>query len=285
MAPVTPGQAAVPPVPTPIRRDRMRHEKCSASFSIIHSVHNRRVSPSGSSAAGGEGHGGWLQHPEFESGLLTHPLGSPRGGPDELDAHVVDPGDGADCGLDLPRQAGCEGASRGREGHLDIDDAALLDDQLVDQAEFNEIHRDLRIPNGLQRLQYRTHQSRVVFAPLRALDIRLGSGWVRIEVERISVHLFYSVFTVAPGLFSAASSACHDNVAHLTRAGYAFTPVNGSSRSISSANGSGRSGPGSPPVARAWNCANRARASATVLPFSTSVISDAAAVEIAQPRP
>jgi hypothetical protein len=63
-----------------------------------------------------------------------------------------------------------------------------------------------------------------------------------------------------------------------------LTPVNGSSRSSSAASGSD-SGDTSPPVIRARKCVNNSRASETVLPFSASVISEAAAVEIAQPRP
>src|SRR5947199_14430 len=133
--------------------------------------------------------------PEFEPGFLAHAVAVPGRGPDQLDPRLCHAGDTADRGLDLARHALRDRAGRGRQRHLDIDDAALLDVQLVAQPEIDEVDRDLRVADGLPRLQPRLQ------------------------------------------------------------------------------------------VTRAWNCANSFFASWMLLPFSTSVISEAAAVEIAQPRP
>ena len=54
--------------------------------------------------------------------------------------------------------------------HLDKDDAALLDQQLIDQSEIDDVDRDFRVADGLQRLEHRLQQLGIVFA-LRPLDV------------------------------------------------------------------------------------------------------------------
>ena len=60
--------------------------------------------------------------------------------------------------------------------HLDINSTALLDDELVDQPELDEVHRDFRVADGLQGFQHRPHQRQIVFASLGSLDFVIGAG-------------------------------------------------------------------------------------------------------------
>ena len=89
----------------------------------------------------------------------------------------------------------------------------------------------------------------------------------------------YSVETASPRFSSAACSVCQGKVAHFTRTGKSRTPSKAASLSRLS------SGSSSLPVRRRWKDSNSALASATVLPFTASVISEAEAMEMAHPRP
>src|SRR5690606_24293001 len=90
----------------------------------------------------------------------------------------------------------------------------------------------------------------------------------------------YSVL-VSSWRSSAPISACHDNVAHLMREEYSFTPSNSLSlpRWFSCVSGS-RS-----PFTISWNSPKSSLASLTGLPFNCVVISDELALEMAQPLP
>src|SRR5262249_39375060 len=97
--------------------------------------------------------------------------------------------------------------------------------------------------------------------------------------ERGDDLLFHSVVTVSAELLvSADFNVCQARVAHLTRAGYSRTPPKTRSfpRSLVA---------GTSVVSRSWKRSIVCRASSRVLPFRVSVISEADAVEIAQPDP
>src|SRR5271169_2979203 len=138
---------------------------------------------------GWPGPGGPSQHAELEPRLLGHSLRTPRWRPDELDPNIIDAGNGPDRRFDLARHARGDRASGCRQCHFDINCTAPLDDQLVDQTELDEIHRDFRIPDGLQRGEHRGHQRQVVLASFRSLDLVIGGGCVRRKIERIAIHL------------------------------------------------------------------------------------------------
>src|SRR4051794_14221370 len=78
----------------------------------------------------------------------------------------------------------------------------------------------------------------------------------------------------------AALRACHARLAHLTRTGYADTPLNAISFPRSSASAGGNE-----PVTRRWNLWNRASASLRVFPEIAVVIKEAEAREMAHPAP
>src|SRR3954465_14766001 len=90
----------------------------------------------------------------------------------------------------------------------------------------------------------------------------------------------HSVETTAFGCSMAAFSACHARLAHLTRTGYADTPLNAISFPKSSVFPGGKL-----PVTRRWNFLNRTSASSRVFPAMAVVMRDAEAREIAQPAP
>src|SRR5207237_1940212 len=78
-------------------------------------------------------------------------------------------------------------AGRRRQGHLDKNDAALLDDELVDQPELDDVDRDFRVAHGLERLEHRFEERGIVFA-LRPFDVRgLRRRWLRAEIEVIAL--------------------------------------------------------------------------------------------------
>src|SRR5947208_746239 len=89
----------------------------------------------------------------------------------------------------------------------------------------------------------------------------------------------YSVDTTSPRASAAARSAYHASVAHLTRTGNWRTPASTESLPRSSTGASGDA------VTVRWKRSNSASASATVFPFTLSVMSDADAFEMAQPDP
>src|SRR5438067_13919166 len=86
-----------------------------------------------------------LQQAEFELGFLAHAVAIPGRRPYQLDADLVDPRDRQSGLLDLARHALRDRTGRRRQGHLDKDDAALLDDEFVDQAELDDVDRDFRV--------------------------------------------------------------------------------------------------------------------------------------------
>src|SRR6185437_7308136 len=109
------------------------------------------------------------------------------------------------------------------QGHLDIDDAVFVGDELVDEAELDDVHGNVRIVHRAHRLEHALGQSRVVLARGRTLDLLARRHLVAMtKIERIlACHDRYSVLTVAPTspALSAASKARQARVAHLTRAG------------------------------------------------------------------
>ena len=96
-----------------------------------------------------------------------------------------------------------------------------------------------------------------------------------------SVMARYSVETTSCSAFMAAFIVCHARLAHFTRIGYSRTPE--STASLPSASISTSEVAGA--VSIVWNFSKNASASRTVLPFSSSVIIDAEAFEMAQPVP
>src|SRR5450631_629730 len=90
-------------------------------------------------------------------------------------------------------------------------------------------------------------------------------------------NLLYSVETDSFFPSRAAISVCQAREAHLTRTGNSHTPEKTSSLS--------RPSELPVPVTIAWNLAKSASMSAFDLPLTASLMSDADAVEIAQPAP
>src|SRR4029450_11375349 len=89
----------------------------------------------------------------------------------------------------------------------------------------------------------------------------------------------HSVETTVSGDAAAARSAYHASVAHFTRIGNWRTPASTDSFPTSP------TGLSIEEVTMRWKRSNSALTSSTVLPLTTSVISDADAFEIAQPDP
>src|SRR5574340_1182879 len=93
-----------------------------------------------------------------------------------------------------------------------------------------------------------------------------------------SSHARYSVDAASALPSSALCSVCHTSVAHLTRAGNSLTPDSTSSLPTSTASASAS-------TSMAWNDWNNCSTSSILRPLTASVMSDADAVEMAQPRP
>src|SRR5882672_6274579 len=89
----------------------------------------------------------------------------------------------------------------------------------------------------------------------------------------------YSVETISSRAAAAARNVSHGSVAHLTRTGNRRTPANADSTPRSTSDTS------SGAVIMFWKRSNSRSASSTVLPLTLSVISDADALAIAQPKP
>src|SRR5207244_9075981 len=89
-----------------------------------------------------------LQQAEFELGFLAHAVAVPGRRPYQLDADLVDPRHRQSGLLDLAWHALRDRTGRRRQGHLDKDDAALFDDELVDQAELDGVDREFRGAHG-----------------------------------------------------------------------------------------------------------------------------------------
>src|SRR5690349_15907551 len=102
--------------------------------------------------------------------------------------------------------------------------------------------------------------------PSKRNDTRLAQDWKRKDVHDLG-----------PLSFNASRAACQDSVAHLMRAGNAWTPAN----AASSLNSSGVC----PVLTISWKSLNSSPASVAVFPFNCVVIKDAEACEIAQPEP
>src|SRR2546430_44843 len=75
-------------------------------------------------------------------------------------------------------------AGRRRQRHLDIDGAIALDDELVDQAEIDEVYRQLGIAHRLQRFEDPRLERAVLVAFGWALDVAFGRP-PRHEVEEV----------------------------------------------------------------------------------------------------
>src|SRR5216683_654423 len=94
-----------------------------------------------------------LKQPELEPRFLAHAVLCPWWRPYQLDADLADTRYGADRLLDLAGQRAGDRAGRRRQRHLDIDGTVALDDELVDEAEIDEIDRQLGVAHRLQRCE------------------------------------------------------------------------------------------------------------------------------------
>src|SRR5512132_1004444 len=214
-----------------------------------------------------------LHNSEFEARRLRHERRIPRRIPDQLDLGVGDALDGAQLGLDLAGDDARHRAARRGQSHLDSNDAVVGDVDVVDQAEFIDTHRNLRIVDAAQHILH----------PLRQRAPGGGDIGATFRKPRHSAVLAHSVLTGAVARSSAATSVCHGRVAHLTRIGNSRTPSN--TASLSSPDSAPAAAASSLAVMPTWKRSNMARSSASLLPLTASVIRDADAIEIAQPAP
>src|ERR1700680_4570122 len=245
--------------------------------------------------------------PELKACRFRHHRRIPDRIPDHLDLGPGDPGHALDLVPHLSRQRAGDRTAGGGQGHLDLHPPAGLDVEVVDQSHLVDVDRDLRVVDGLQRLDDAVLESRLGAA-------RLGGGrrgvlqrsalqrcvlqrcvlqrCVRFCCHDVSFQLRQPRPAVALPAASADCRACQARVAHLTRIGYSPTPAKAASLPSSSAPPPAVSAPprvepppSGAPVTRAWKRSKRCRVSSSDLPRSASVIIEAEAVEMAQPTP
>jgi HEAT repeat protein len=210
-----------------------------------------------------------VENPKLKPRRLGHAFHVPRRIPHDLKFDVCHAWDGLDRGLRLHRQNLRDGACGRRKRHVDIDAAVVFDINAVDEAHLVDIDGDLRVVDRLQSDDDLLFDLRYAHQPC--------------EVGFFG-HAFAPSYSVVTGscLFSiAAFSVCQQSVAHFTRIGYSLTPWKAMSLPMS--------GPSSVasalPKTSSWNTSNSSATSPRGFPLSASVISDADAVEMAQPTP
>src|SRR6266851_5859926 len=128
-----------------------------------------------------------LHQPELELGFLAHAVLGPGWRPHQFDARVLHARHGRYRLLHLSRQRAGDRAGGRRQGHLDVDRAVLVDEELVDEAEIDEGDGDLGIAHRLQRLDYFFLERRVACIGLRALDLVLVRRRLAAEIEEVLV--------------------------------------------------------------------------------------------------
>src|SRR5712692_6659375 len=187
---------------------------------------------------------------QFELGRFRHHVLRPRRVKHQVALDSTHTGDTPHLRFHLGRQGAGHGAARRGERHPDGNKTCLIHIDLIDEAKLIDVDRHLGVINRTEDLD--------------DLLPKLAGC--------------HSVDTASPAPRSAARNVCQASVAHFTRAGNSRTPEN--TTSLPRSFGNGRS-----VVRSSWNFASRVSASPTVLPFKTSVIKDAEAVEIAHPAP
>src|SRR5882672_3022927 len=228
-----------------------------------------------------------LYHTQRQLGSLRHPIAVPGRVPDQLNVYLSNRFNCFYGVLHHTRHTAGNRASRGRQGHLDANIAGRIDIDVIDEPKLVNIDRDFRIVDRMQGLHDPESQRfqfigserarRVCRRPLVGL-LRLFRHGRRILHHSLSS---LSVLTVC-ALFRAAMSVCQERVAHFTRIGYSRTPDKTVSLSSSPAAAPWQA---LLPVISSWKLSNSARASASLLPLTISVMSEAEAMEMAQPRP
>src|SRR5215468_7776675 len=227
-----------------------------------------------------------LYHTQRQLGSLGHAVAVPGRIPYQLDIDFPNGFNGPHGVLHHIWHGAGDRAAGGRQRHLDGHVAAGRDVDVVDEPELVDIHGNLGVIDRVQGLDH---------AKPQRLD-RIGIERPRRRRRFGLLHVFgpgrrflhdqsrssLSVLTFFCRLSSAAISVCQESVAHFTRIGYSRTPDSTVSLSSSPAAAPWQA---LLPVISPWKRSNSARASSSVLPLMISVISEAEAMEMAQPRP
>src|ERR1700688_3742096 len=192
------------------------------------------------------------EHSELKSCRFRHHRRVPDRVPDHLDLGPGDAGHALDPVLHLSRQRAGDRTAGGGQGHLDLHPPAGLDVEVVDQPHLVDVDGDLRIVDGLQRLDdavLDTRRGRVGPGGDRRRALR---GFVRFCCHDVSFQLRPASaqrppcarWLPDPGSSSSSASgsdagaapdaradckACQARVAHLTRIGYSPTPAKAAS--------------------------------------------------------
>src|ERR1051325_987267 len=133
------------------------------------------------------------------------------------------------------------------------------------------------------------HGARLLRRRGRVEIVQVGAAGEQREIRAIDFHApspgggsgpSRSVDTSLSLDASAECSACHARLAHFTRNGNLDTPPSARSEPRSPCSDSGSS-----PITSLWKRSNNFSASARLFPLTAAVISDADALEIAQPWP
>ena len=221
-------------------------------------------------------------HAEIEPRRLGHHARIPGRIPDEIELDALTP-------ATLRALLSTSGGSCSATGHIGEVSvmrtptcAGVVDVDVVDQAELVDVDGDLRVEDGAQRLDHAL-ADRVGAARRARSRLPLGRGRPRSCRSLVRfVHVAHSVVAGARLPCSAARSVCQASVAHFTRTGNSRTPAKHRELAELRVGGRRRRSAGHEPVEALEELLGLLDASC---PSRASVISDAEAVEIAQPRP
>src|SRR5712664_108253 len=116
-----------------------------------------------------------LDHPQLPARFLGHALWGPDGLVDDVDAGVLDAGEREQVVADVGHHVGCHRAAKGGQRHLHVD-PLRFDGDVVDQAEVDDVDRDLGVEGLAQHLDH-----------LLGLDRRVGRDLIR-RAQRYFTH-------------------------------------------------------------------------------------------------